>query len=180
MSNDLQTAVFGGGCFWCTEAVFQQLKGVESVISGYAGGVTETPAYEEVSSGTSGHAEVIKVEFDPKQISYADLLNVFFATHDPTTLNQQGADTGIQYRSVIMYVNDDQKEQAEQFVQKLEDEEVFDNPIVTQVEPLNKFYSAEEYHLNYYKNNPDKPYCQVVISPKIGKLRQRFANLIRQ
>lgn len=175
---NLQIAVFGGGCFWCTEALFKSLGGIESVEPGYSGGNQPNPTYEQVSSGRTGHAEVIKIEFDPNQITYSDLLNVFFATHDPTTLNQQGSDTGTQYRSIIFYANNEQRAEAKLFIEKLEKESVFDNPIVTELKPLNKFYEAEDYHKNYYARNLSKPYCQVVISPKVAKLRQKFNKLI--
>ncbi|HYE22407.1 MAG TPA: peptide-methionine (S)-S-oxide reductase MsrA [Verrucomicrobiae bacterium] len=177
--NKLETAVFGGGCFWCTEAVFQRLKGVESVVSGYAGGDMKNPTYEQVSNGNTGHAEVIKVEFDPQVIAYSDLLNVFFAMHDPTTLNQQGNDIGEQYRSVIFYSSEGQKKRAEEFIQELENDNVFSEPIVTSLEPLSQFYPAENYHQNYYDNNRNKPYCQAVINPKVAKLRQKFAMLLK-
>lgn len=180
MNNNLQTAVFGGGCFWCTEAVFQKLRGVKSVEPGYAGGSVENPTYEQVSSGSSGHAEVIRFEFDPEQISYRDLLEVFFATHDPTTLNQQGNDVGIQYRSAIFYNNENQKQQAEGIIKELEEAKAYQNPIVTTLEPLTKFYEAEEYHKNYYERNQGQPYCQVVINPKIKKFKEKFASLIQE
>lgn len=174
-----QTAVFGGGCFWCTEAVFRRLKGVESVTPGYAGGSKPDPTYKEVSSGHTGHAEVIEVRFDPHTVSFEQLLNVFFATHNPTTLNQQGDDIGEQYRSVIFYLNEEQRNTAEKFIASLEQEQVFDSPIVTQIQPLDKFYEAEDYHHEYYEKNKDKPYCQAVINPKIAKLRQKFSELLR-
>jgi peptide-methionine (S)-S-oxide reductase len=179
MANKLQTAVFGGGCFWCTEAVFKRLKGVESVTSGYAGGTMDNPSYEQVSMERTGHAEVIKVEFDPATISYNDLLNVFFATHDPTTLNQQGNDFGTQYRSVILYSNEEQRKSAESFIEELEKNGTFDNPIATEVKSLERFFEAEDYHHDYYDANPDKAYCQVVINPKLAKLRQKFAPLLK-
>jgi peptide-methionine (S)-S-oxide reductase len=175
----LETAVFGGGCFWCTEAIFQRLKGVESVESGYAGGHTENPTYEQVSGGNTGHAESIKIQFDPNVVKYEDLLNVFFATHDPTTLNRQGNDVGPQYRSAVFYTSPDQKETVEKFVRKLEDDEVFEDPVVTEVAPLGKFWPAESYHQRYYDNNGNKPYCQFIISPKIAKLRQKFTPLLK-
>jgi peptide-methionine (S)-S-oxide reductase len=175
----METAIFGGGCFWCTEAIFQRLKGVESVESGYAGGHTSNPTYEQVSGGGTGHAEAIKIEFDPKVIEYKDLLNVFFATHDPTTLNRQGGDVGTQYRSAVFYASDTQKQAAEEFIQQLEKDEVFDDPIVTEVTRLDKFWPAESYHQKYFNNNQNNPYCMVVISPKIGKLRQKFAPLLK-
>lgn len=179
MPNLLETAVFGGGCFWCTEAVFERLKGVESVMPGYAGGAMEHPNYNYVSTGTTGHAEVIKVEYDPAQIKYKDLLNVFFAMHDPTTLNRQGNDVGTQYRSVIYYASEEQKTEAEKYIDELEAENVFSAPIVTEVKPLEKFSEAEDYHQSYYQKNPDKPYCQLIIDPKVAKLRQKFANLLK-
>lgn len=177
--SKLETAVFGGGCFWCTEAIFQRLRGVESVESGYAGGHVDNPTYEQVSEGDTGHAESIRIEFDPSRIKYEDLLNVFFATHDPTTLNRQGNDVGTQYRSAIFYVNEEQKKAAEEFIKQLESEKVFDDPIVTEVAKLSKFWPAESYHQRYYNNNQSKPYCQFVISPKIGKLRQKFTPLLK-
>ena len=177
-------AIFGGGCFWCTEAVFSGLKGVVSVISGYAGGPSagsgQAPTYEEVSTGKTGHAEVVKVEYDPAQISYEDLLTVFFATHDPTTPNKQGNDVGEQYRSVILYANEAQKRVTEEFIAKLEADEVFAGEIVTELIPLAAFYPAEREHIEYYKRNSNKPYCQIVIAPKIAKLQQKFATLLKQ
>jgi methionine-S-sulfoxide reductase len=180
VSINLQTAVFAGGCFWCTEAVFQRLRGVKSVVPGYAGGSVPNPTYEQVSSGTSGHAEVIKFEYDPEQISYQDLLAVFFATHDPTTLNKQGADVGTQYRSAIFYANDEQKHAAEEFLAKLTAEKVYEQPIVTQLAPLTQVYEAEDYHKNYYERNQGAPYCQVVINPKLKKLKEKFAALLEK
>ncbi len=179
MKNNLQIAVFGGGCFWCTEAVFKRLKGVENVTSGYAGGSVPNPTYEAVSSGATGHAEVIKIEYDSGAIKYEDLLNVFFAMHDPTTLNQQGDDTGEQYRSVVFFTTDEQRAIAEKFIQDLDKQSVFESEIVTEVKALNNFYPAEDYHQNYYDNNSNKPYCSVVISPKVAKLRQKFAPLLK-
>lgn len=177
--NKLQIAVFAGGCFWCTEAVFQKLRGVKSVLPGYAGGIIDNPTYEQVSTGTSGHAEAIKFEYDPEVISYNDLLSVFFATHDPTTLNKQGADVGTQYRSIIFYTGEQQKLEAENFIAQLTKDEVFPNPIVTTLEPLTKFYEAEDYHKNYYERNQGQAYCQVVISPKLKKLKEKFASLLQ-
>jgi len=172
------TAIFGGGCFWCTEAVFKMLKGVQSVVPGYAGGTKEKPTYEEVSSGRTGHAEVIKIEFDPAAISYRELLTVFFATHDPTTLNRQGADVGTQYRSVIFYTDESQKEEAGKFIAELNASSKEGNPVVTEVKPLGNFYEAEEYHKDYYKNNPQNSYCEVVINPKLKKVQKEFAALL--
>jgi peptide-methionine (S)-S-oxide reductase len=177
--NNLEAAVFGGGCFWCTEAVFIRLKGVESVESGYAGGQTENPTYEQVSSGDTGHAEAIKIQFDPNVIQYADLLNVFFATHDPTTLNRQGNDVGTQYRSAVFYTTLEQKQAALQFIKQLQDDGIYDDPIMTEVTPLSKFWPAESYHRRYYDQNQNKPYCQFVINPKIAKLRAKFASLLK-
>lgn len=180
MHTQKEIAVFGGGCFWCTEAVFEELEGVLSVTSGYAGGAMENPSYENVSSGRTGHAEVTRIEYDPAKISYQDLLTVFFYTHDPTTLNRQGADVGEQYRSMILYASETQKNLAESFIKELTVAKAYQNPIVTEVRPLEKFFEAEDYHQDYYKNNPDKPYCQVVIAPKVEKLRTRFKNLLRK
>lgn len=168
----LETATFAGGCFWCTEAIFKGLKGVEKVVSGYAGGTMPQPSYEAVSSGTTGHTEAIQITFDPNQISYETLLEVFFATHDPTTPNRQGADVGSQYRSVIFYHDAAQKRTAE----KLKKEIV---GAVTEIIPFTNFYPAEAYHQNYYAQNLDKPYCQVVINPKLTKLREKFSRLLK-
>lgn len=176
----LKTAVFGGGCFWCTEAVFERLKGVESVESGYAGGNMDTPTYEQVSSGNTGHAEVIKVEFDPEMIKFEDLLNVFFSSHDPTTLDRQGNDVGTQYRSAIYYSDDEQKTQAEKYISELDNSGTFDQPIVTELKKLEKFFPAEKYHQKFYDNNRQYPYCTFVIDPKITKLRQKFAHLLKE
>lgn len=180
MTNQLQSAVFAGGCFWCTEAVFQKLRGVKSVLPGYAGGEKTNPTYEQVSMGNTGHAEVIKFEYDPSEISYNDLLSVFFATHDPTQLNRQGADVGTQYRSAIFYADDRQKQQAQEFINQLEKDKVYDAPIVTTLEPLTQFYEAEDYHKNYFARNQEQPYCQVVINPKLKKLKEKFASLIQE
>lgn len=177
--DTLATAVFGGGCFWCTETLFERLKGVVSVKSGYAGGNTPNPTYDQVSTGKTGHAEVIEIKYNPTEVSYETLLDVFFATHDPTTLNRQGMDFGPQYRSIILYASDPQKKAALDYIQKLIQDKVFDKPIVTEVQPLDKFYGAEAYHQEYYRNNPNKPYCMVVISPKISKLRKKFAQLLK-
>jgi methionine-S-sulfoxide reductase len=166
-------AVFGGGCFWCTEAVFQRLKGVQAVMPGYAGGTTAYPSYEQVCTGRTGHAEVIRIEFDPAEISYADLLEVFFATHDPTTKDRQGNDRGTQYRSVIFFASEEQKKAAEEAIQKFTPE--FPAPIVTEIKPLGEFYPAEDYHQNYYNENGAQPYCSFVISPKLAKFRKKFA-----
>ena len=168
----MQTATFAGGCFWCTEAVFQRIKGVINITPGYTGGRIEDPTYEQICAGFTGHAEAINIEYDPKKVSFEDLMEIFFDTHDPTQLNQQGADAGTQYRSAIFYRNNKQKEQAEKFISKLEKIIVDDKEIKTTLEPFAKFYKAEDYHLNYYKNNPNKVYCKLVITPKIKKLEK--------
>ena len=175
--NDI--AVFAGGCFWCTEAVFGELRGVQSVVSGYTGGTTNNPTYEQVCSGSTGHAEAIKIDFDPGQVSFRDLMTVFFATHDPTTLNRQGNDAGTQYRSAILYANEEQKQQAEAFIKELEVAKTYKNPIVTSLEPLREFYPAEDYHQNFFANNPYQPYCQYTIPPKLNKLHKQFSQLLK-
>jgi peptide-methionine (S)-S-oxide reductase len=172
----MELATLGGGCFWCLEAVFAPLKGVVKVESGYAGGKTANPTYREVCGGGTGHAEVVQITFDPAVVSYGDLLDIFFAFHDPTTLNRQGADVGTQYRSVVFHHSPEQKQQAEAKIAKLNAEGVFPRPIVTQIEPLDVFYRAEDYHQNYYRDNPNQGYCQYVIAPKIAKLRQKYAD----
>jgi len=172
-------AVFGGGCFWCTEAVFQMLKGVSKVESGYAGGKTENPSYERVSSGSSGHAEVIRVTYDPAVISYEDLLTVFFGSHDPTTLNRQGNDVGEQYRSVILYQTPEEKATAEKAAKEIQESLTDGSRVVTQIVPLGKFYKAEDYHQDYFNANTSAPYCQLIIEPKIEKVRKRFAELVK-
>jgi peptide-methionine (S)-S-oxide reductase len=178
MNGIIRAAVFGGGCFWCTEAVFLMLKGVRSVAPGYAGGSIDNPTYDQVSSGTTGHAEVIRFEYDPAVISYEDLLSVFFASHDPTTVNRQGNDVGPQYRSVIFYSSPEQKEEAERFIRALNASDEQGAPVVTRVEPLTVFWPAEDYHRKYYETHKDQPYCQVVINPKLDKVKQRFAHLL--
>lgn len=174
-----EIAVFGSGCFWCTEAIFQQLRGVSKVTSGYAGGTNTHPDYYAVALGRTGHAEVVQVEFDPQQISYTDLLSVFFATHDPTMLNRQAYDVGTEYRSIILYANEEQKQQVEKFVHQLTADKIYDQPIVTEIKPLDKFYEAEPGHKDFYRNNPDLPYCQVIINPKLSKLKEKFASLLK-
>lgn len=173
-------AVFGGGCFWCTEAVFKMLKGVVAVAPGYAGGTVENPTYEQVSAGRTGHAEVIRIEYDPSLIKYETLLTVFFATHDPTTLNRQGNDVGPQYRSTILYADDEQKAAAEKFIADLNNSTTEGAPIVTTVEPLGAFYPAEDYHKNYFATHKDEPYCQLVIAPKVAKVKKKFAELLNE
>jgi len=177
--NEFETAVLGGGCFWCLEAVFVKLKGARSVVSGYAGGAKNNPTSEEVCSGKTGHAEVTKIEYDPNVISFQDLLTVFFAMHNPTTLNRQGADSGTQYRSIILYSSEKQKKEAKEFVEKLNSDKIFDNPIVTEIKPLDVFYPAENYHQKYFEYNALKPYCQFHISPKVAKLREKFGELMK-
>jgi len=174
-----EVAVFGSGCFWCSEAVFSELQGVLTVEPGYAGGSTVNPTYEDVCTDTTGHAEVARVTFDPEVISYRELLEVLFTTHDPTTLNRQGADEGTQYRSAIFYSSEDQKSQAESIIQELTKDRVFRNPIVTQVVPLEAFYPAEEYHRNYFSRNPRQPYCQAVIAPKLAKFRAHWKTKLK-
>ncbi len=174
-----QSIIFGGGCFWCVEAVFNMLKGVESVSSGYTGGNLPNPTYQDICTGKTGHAEVVKAEYSPNIISLEQLLAVFFTSHDPTTPNQQGADIGTQYRSVIFYNDPEQKEVTKNYIQKLTDEKIFAQPIITQVLPLEKFYPAEDYHQNYYANNQTQPYCQRVIDPKIIKLKKTFSHLLK-
>ncbi|MEM1042321.1 MAG: peptide-methionine (S)-S-oxide reductase MsrA [Bacteroidota bacterium] len=178
MSN-LQTATIGGGCFWCVEAVMQPLKGVERVVSGYSGGKGANPSYREICGGRTGHAEVVQVHFDPDVISYRDLLYVFLATHDPTTLNRQGADTGTQYRSVIFYADDEQHRVADEVIADLTQRQIFDRGIVTEVSPLGPFYEAEDYHQDYFRQNPGQPYCQAVIAPKVAKLRRHYLDRLK-
>lgn len=171
----LESIVLGGGCFWCLDAVFSRVNGVISVVSGYAGGEKNNPTYGEVYTGTTGHAEVVKIEFDPAAISYKEILNIFFSVHDPTTRNRQGNDVGPQYRSIILYDTQKQREESENIIEKLEKEKLYDNPIVTEIKLLEKFYPAEDYHQKYFEKNPEQAYCQIVISPKIAKLRQKFS-----
>ena len=171
----MEQATFGAGCFWCVEAVFQRLNGVKSVVSGYAGGTVNNPTYKEVCSGLTGHAEVAQITYDPGIITYEELLEVFWKTHDPTTLNRQGGDVGTQYRSVVFYHNEAQKKLAEYYKSKLDESEVFDDPVVTEISELPEFFEAEDYHRNYFNNNPTQPYCSVVIGPKVQKMEQVFA-----
>lgn len=174
-----ELATLGGGCFWCTEAVFNDLRGVDYAVSGYAGGAKDNPTYREVCYGNTGHAEVIQIAFDPALLSYEDLLRVFFHVHDPTTLNKQGNDVGTQYRSVIFYHNDAQKNAAEKIIKEISDEKLWDNKIVTEVSPLTKFFIAEDYHQEYFKLNGHAPYCQFVISPKLTKFRKNFKDKLK-
>lgn len=178
--TNLQTATFAGGCFWCTEAIFKRLKGVTSVIPGYSGGTKENPSYQQVSSGATGHAEAVQIEFDSSIISYEKLLNIFWHTHNPTTLNQQGADIGTQYRSMILFHNEMQKSLAEKSKKELEESGVYKDPIVTTIEPFEAFYSAEDYHKDYYDNNKSAPYCTFVIDPKLQKLLKEYSSDIKE
>ena len=176
----LDTATFGEGCFWCTEAVFERLKGVKSVVSGYSGGTVANPTYEEVCTGTTGHAETCQIIYDPNEINYQELLIVFFRTHDPTSLNRQGADVGTQYRSVIFYHNEKQKELAEFAKKKINEEKLYDKPVVTEITPFTKFYKAEDYHQNYYDKNPNQGYCAYVIAPKVEKFEKLFKDKLKK
>ncbi len=176
----LELATFANGCFWCSEAIFQQLDGVSEVVSGYAGGTVKKPTYKEVVTGNTNHAEVIRIIFDPKIINYRELLEVFFSTHDPTTLNRQGADVGTQYRSAIFYHSEFQKVVAEKVIKELEEEGVFDNAIVTEITQIQNYYPAENYHQDYYKNNKNQGYCRAVINPKLEKFRKKFKNKLRK
>jgi peptide-methionine (S)-S-oxide reductase len=180
MNTNLQTATLAGGCFWCLEAVYDEIKGVQGVVSGYAGGHMDNPTYRAVCTGDTGHAEVVQVHFDPNIVSYRDLLNVFFAIHDPTTLNRQGADTGTQYRSAIFYHDDEQKKIAEELIKDLNAQKIWDRPIVTEVTKLDKFYMAEDYHQEYFANNPYQPYCMAVVSPKVSKFRKHFIEMLKK
>jgi peptide-methionine (S)-S-oxide reductase len=178
MSEKTDTAIFGAGCFWCVEAIFQRLKGVESIESGYTGGTVENPTYKQVCTGETGHAEVTKIIFNPDVISFNDLLEVFWTTHDPTTLNQQGADIGTQYRSAVFYLNDEQKMQAEKSKSEIATQ-IWDGSIVTEVSPLGTFFVAEDYHQNYFNQNSDQSYCRFVINPKLEKFRKKFRDKIK-
>lgn len=174
-----ETIIFGGGCFWCTEAVFKMLKGVTSVLPGYSGGIVPNPTYEQVCSGTTGHAECTKVEYNPDEVKLKDLLTVFFGSHDPTTVNRQGNDVGTQYRSVIFYTNDAQKEVVEHFIHEINTSSSFGKDIITEVEPLKEFYVAENYHQDYFAKNPSVPYCEIIINPKLEKVKEHFASLLK-
>ena len=176
----LDTATFGAGCFWCVEAVFQNLKGVHSVVSGYAGGTVRNPTYEDVCSGSTGHAEVCQIAYDPKQVTYPELLEVFWKTHDPTTLNRQGNDAGTQYRSAIFYHNQEQKNLAEHYRKELDSSKAFDGPIVTEIVPLTNFYKAEDYHQNYFNEHGAQPYCLFIIRPKVDKFKKVFKEKLKE
>lgn len=178
VQKDTETAVFGAGCFWCVEAIYERVNGVLSVESGYAGGHVEDPSYKQVTTGTTGHAEVARLKYDPNVISYKELLEVFWHTHNPTTKNRQGADVGPQYRSVIFYLNEEQKEIAEKSLEKTDASDLWEDPIVTEIEPLSNYSVAENYHQNYYENNPNAGYCSIVIAPKIAKFKKDFPHLL--
>ncbi|GGW91896.1 peptide-methionine (S)-S-oxide reductase MsrA [Alteromonas halophila] len=175
----LQTATLGGGCFWCIESAYNSVRGVESAVSGYAGGDTSDPSYEAVCGGNTGHAEVVQVTFDPGQISYRDILEIFFALHDPTQLNRQGNDVGTQYRSAIFYHNDEQRAAAHAIIKEIEDEQIWPDPVVTEVVPINNYHEAEAYHQQYFKNNPQNQYCQMVLAPKLAKFKKTFAERLQ-
>jgi len=174
-----EIAVLGGGCFWCTEAVFLRLRGVSKVVSGYTGGSVENPTYKQVCTGQTGHAEVVQIEFDPDVITFDQILDVFFHTHDPTTLNRQGADVGTQYRSAVFYRDEEQEAKAKAMIEKLDASGDFDDPIVTTLETVEKFYSAEDYHQNYFTLNPGQGYCQVIVGPKVAKFQKRYRTLLK-
>jgi len=179
MNDRTEKATFGAGCFWCVEAIFERVKGVNSVVSGYGGGDMEDPTYRQVTTGRTGHAEVVQITFDPDVIGYAELLEIFFKTHDPTTLNRQGADVGTQYRSLILYHNEEQRKLAEKTIRELDNAVIWDNPIVTQVEPFETFYRAEDYHQEYFTGNPEQGYCRFVIQPKVEKFEKVFREKLK-
>jgi peptide-methionine (S)-S-oxide reductase len=178
--KNLETATLGAGCFWCVEAVFDDLKGVEEVVSGYSNGQTQNPTYREVCNGDTGHAEVIQIKFDPGIVSYRDILHVFFAVHDPTTLNRQGGDIGTQYRSAIFYHSPEQEQTAREVIAGLAAENIWDAPIVTEVAPVSNYSTAEDYHQEYFANNPNQPYCMAVVAPKVAKFRQKFIDKLKK
>lgn len=179
MDEKRELATFGGGCFWCVEAIFERVNGVQGAESGYSGGHVRNPDYKQVTSGTTGHAEVVQITYDPTVVSYKELLEIFFRTHDPTTLNRQGADVGTQYRSIVLYHNDGQRDLAGEVIRKLEEEGIWKDPIVTTVEPFEAFYSAEAYHQEYYENNPNQGYCRLVINPKVEKFEKVFKDKLK-
>ncbi|MDQ6785220.1 MAG: peptide-methionine (S)-S-oxide reductase MsrA [Acidobacteriota bacterium] len=179
-NKNLETATLGAGCFWCVEAVFDDLQGVESVESGYSGGHKENPTYREVCSETTGHAEVVQIKFNPQEISFKEILQVFFTVHDPTQLNRQGNDIGTSYRSAVFYHTDEQKQVAEETIREIEAAGIYDNPIVTEIAPFDKFYTAENYHQEYFANNPNQPYCAAVVAPKVAKFRQKFVSRLKK
>jgi len=175
----MEVATFGSGCFWCTEAVFQRIKGVEKVVSGYAGGHVQNPTYRQVCAGNTGHAEAVQVQYDPSQISYPEILEIFWKTHDPTTRDRQGNDVGPQYRSAIFYHNEEQKRLAEEYKKKLDEAHIWEDPIVTEITPFTNFYPAEDYHQNYYNENPNQGYCSYIIRPKVEKLQKVFREKLK-
>jgi len=175
----MKEAIFGAGCFWCIEAVFQQIKGVEKIESGYMGGKNVNPSYREICSGLSGHAEVVRMTFDPAIVTFKDMLEIFWKTHDPTTLNRQGADAGTQYRSVVFYMDDEQKKLASEYKARLNQDDVFGNPVVTEISPATEFYVAENAHQNYYNDNQSQPYCAFVVKPKVDKVKKAFADKLK-
>lgn len=177
--SQLETATLAAGCFWCVEAVFDDLRGVEDVVSGYSGGHTKNPTYQQVCSETTGHAEVVQIRFDPAELSYADLLRVFFTVHDPTTLNRQGGDVGTSYRSAIFYHSAEQRQTAEQIIAEITAEGLYDDPLVTEVTAFDQFWPAEDYHQEYFLNNPDQPYCAAVVAPKVAKFRRKFVDRLK-
>lgn len=179
MEEKYEIATFGGGCFWCTEAIFERVKGVHKVESGYSGGTVSNPDYKMVTSGTTGHAEVVQISFDPAEVTFLELLEIFFKTHDPTTLNRQGADVGTQYRSIVLYHTEQQRKLSNEIIQQLDSERIWSDPIVTAVEPFEQFYSAEAYHQEYYENNPNVGYCRVVITPKLEKFEKVFKEKLK-
>jgi peptide-methionine (S)-S-oxide reductase len=179
-NNNLETATLAAGCFWCVEAVFDDLRGVEDVVSGYSGGQRENPTYQQVCSGATGHAEVVQIKFNPREISFRDILRVFFSVHDPTTLNRQGNDVGTQYRSAIFYHSDEQKRIAEEVIKEVTEAGVYDDPIVTEVTAFKNFYPAEDYHQEYFANNPNQPYCAAVVAPKVAKFRKMFVDRLKK
>ena len=179
MKGKTEMATFGGGCFWCVEAIFERVSGVQLVQSGYSGGHVANPNYKQITTGMTGHAEVVQISFNPEQISYIELLEIYFKTHDPTTLNKQGADVGTQYRSIVLYHHDEQRKQAEKVIEDLGSAGIWNNPIVTQVEPFEEFYKAEDYHQEYFENNPNQGYCRVVIQPKVDKFEKVFREKLK-
>ena len=179
MEKNLETATLGAGCFWCVEAVFDDLRGVEDVVSGYSGGNKDNPTYQEVCSESTGHAEVVRLTFDPQIIDFSDILRVFFTVHDPTQLNRQGNDIGTSYRSAIFYHNDEQRQAAEEVIKEITDEGIYDKPIVTEVTAFDKFWPAEDYHQEYFANNPNQPYCAAVVAPKVAKFRKKFVDRLK-
>ena len=180
MDTGLEIIVFGGGCFWCTEAVFKMVDGVQSVVPGYSGGDTKDPTYKQVSLGKTGHAEAVQITFDPSKVRVADLLIIFFGSHDPTTLNKQGADIGTQYRSIIFYTTPEQKIEIEEYIQEINESSLLGSPVVTEVAKLDRFYEAENYHKDYFERNKENPYCSVVINPKLKKIQKKYSNLLKQ